>query len=348
MRINRLQKELKRRNISCAILSGFSEDPNLEYLLGFQADNAFLFIPKKGNPRLIAPKMEEPYLKQKTGLEIVQMAPPVGKQIAKLVGQRKTIGINKNEMIVKEFEAIKKRMKNKTYEDISSALAEIRSVKDQEEVKKLTKACKIADTILKEALNGLDKFSYESEVKKYMIKRATDFGCDVSFDPLVASGKNSSYVHYEDCNKKITNGFFYIDFGVDYQGYKSDITRTIYLGKPSKKEKEMYNNLLAIQKKTIKMAMPGIECAKLDKFVREKLGELSENFTHSLGHGVGIEVHEHPIISSKAKDVLKEGMTLTIEPGIYFPGKFGIRIEDTMLITKHGPKVLTKTPKNYI
>lgn len=345
MRIQRLQKELERNKISCAIISGFSEDPNLEYLLGFPAENTFFLVPKKGNPTILAPKMEIPYLKEKTSHEILAIEPPTGKQIAKIVGSKKTIGINKDAMIVKEFEAIKKRMKNKTYEDISPLLSNIRSIKDKQELSKIKKACSISDKIMQEVMENISIFRTESEVKKYLMKRGMDFGCEMAFDPLVASGKNSSYVHYEDCNKKIKKGFFYVDFGVDYMGYKSDITRTTYIGQPSPREKELYNHLLKVQQDTVRMVQPGIKTSELDNYVREQLGDISAYFTHSLGHGVGIEVHEKPIVSSKAEEKLEEGMVLTIEPGIYFPGKYGMRVEDTVEVTKRGAKILTRAPK---
>ncbi|MGM5482692.1 MAG: M24 family metallopeptidase [Nanobdellota archaeon] len=348
MRIATFQKELRKSKISCAIISGFSQDPNIEYFLGKGRDSCFLFIPQKGNCTLLAPEMNVPYLKKESTLNVKGITHPIEKNIANLVKRKKSVGVNKQEMVVSEFEAIKKGLNKKTFYDVSSQLKKTRAVKNKKEIAILSKACKITDNIIQETLSKLKEFETEVQVKNFLIKRTIDFGCDTSFEPLVASGKNTSYVHYEKSNAKIKKGFFYIDFGVDYKGYKSDMTRTIYLGNPNKKEKEIYNLLLKTQKETIAMAAPGVKCSTLDKFVRKSLGKVQENFTHALGHGVGIEVHETPTISSGSETTLKEGMTITIEPGIYFPGKYGMRIEDTLVITKTGARVLTKTNKDYI
>ena len=164
---------------------------------------------------------------------------------------------------------------------------------------------------------------------------------------IVASGSNASSPHHKPSNAKIKKGFCVIDFGVKYRGYCSDITRTVYAGRPSLKEKEIYNSLLKIQEEAINLAKNNKKCSELYDFVNESLGKYKKYFTHGLGHGVGVEIHEMPNLTLNSKDRIKDGMAFTIEPGIYISGKFGIRIEDTILF-KNRPIALTKTSKDLL
>ena len=166
----------------------------------------------------------------------------------------------------------------------------------------------------------------------------------MAFKTIVASGKNSSFPHHTTKNKKLQRGFCIIDYGVRYKGYCSDTTRTVYLGKPSKKEVEIYNKVLQVQKDAIFMLEPGKTCGEIDASVRKVLGD---RFTHGLGHGVGIEIHEMPSFQPDSKHVLENNMVFTIEPGVYYESIYGIRIEDTVLL-KGKAVCLTKAPKGLL
>jgi Xaa-Pro aminopeptidase len=147
---------------------------------------------------------------------------------------------------------------------------------------------------------------------------------------------------------RLKKGFCIIDFGVKYKGYHSDITRTIYLGNPSKKEITLYNLLLKIQKELIKKIKIGERCSQLYKDTLTLLDKYSDNFTHGLGHGLGLNIHELPNLTEKSEDIFMNNMVFTIEPGIYFQNKFGIRIEDDILIKNGKIQILTKIPKKLI
>ena len=138
-----------------------------------------------------------------------------------------------------------------------------------------------------------------------------------------------------------------MDFGVKCKGYCSDMTRTIFVGNPNKKDKEIYNFLLNIQKNAINEVKENKKCSELYDFVNKNLGKYKSNFTHGLGHGVGVEIHELPNLTLNSKDRIKNNMVFTIEPGIYLPKRFGIRIEDTILFRKK-TEVLTKTTKDLL
>jgi len=172
--------------------------------------------------------------------------------------------------------------------------------------------------------------------------------CTFSFEPVIGSGKDSSMPHSRATGKKLRKGFLVMDFGINYEGYMSDMTRTIYLGEPSKREIEIYNMLKKVQDDTIKQARPGMKVKKLMEYVIINLKRYSGNMIHGLGHGIGVEIHELPSIHMDSKDVFRQGDVFTVEPGVYFENRFGIRIEDDVIFVGGKPKVLTKSTKELI
>ena len=171
---------------------------------------------------------------------------------------------------------------------------------------------------------------------------------DVSFGPIVAFGKNTSIPHHKSGNTRLKpNDIVLIDMGMKYKGYCSDMTRTILPKKPTKLQNHLYNTVLKAQENALNNLKPNLSEQKIDSSARDiiEAAGYSENFGHATGHGVGLNIHESPNLNEKGKAKLKPGMIITIEPGIYLPGKFGIRIEDMALITKQGHKNLTKVPK---
>ncbi|MBI2142305.1 M24 family metallopeptidase [Candidatus Woesearchaeota archaeon] len=188
-------------------------------------------------------------------------------------------------------------------------------------------------------------FRTELDVKNFLESEARKLGCKPSFDTIVASGKNASMPHYSG-NGRLNRGFCVIDFGIRHKGYCSDMTRTIYLGSPSAKEKELYSRVRQAQQNGIDAVKEGAVAERVDSAARSALGKHKKAFIHGLGHHIGIEVHDTgQRISPHSKWLLKEGMTVTIEPGIYYRGKLGIRIEDDVLVRKNGCELLTKTGK---
>ncbi len=223
-------------------------------------------------------------------------------------------------------------------------------IKNKIEIEKIKKACKITDAIFAKICTrqGLVQMT-EIELRDFILWEMKKRGLKPSFPPIVTGGvRAGNEIHPKPTDKKLS-GFVIIDFGVIYQKYMSDMTRTIYLGKPTKKEIAIYTQLLLSQKVSIKKAEIGIRCSEVDALARKTLGPLSKYFIHMLGHGVGTKIHESPRLFYKlTKPVFKENMIITIEPGIYIKNKLGIRIEDTCLITKKGCVPLTKSRKELI
>lgn len=216
-------------------------------------------------------------------------------------------------------------------------------------LKSIRKACKINDNIFNLILKGIKDKSLKTEkdIDRLIRREARKNKAGIAFSPVVAIGKNASEIHHKPKNTRLKKGFLVMDFGVKINNFCSDMTRTVYVGKASKKEKEIYNTVLKIQKAAIKKVKPKAECFELDCFVRKNLKKLRSLFLHSLGHGVGKKIHELPNLSPKTCDTLKKGDIITIEPGIYKKGELGIRIEDSILV-KNNSEVLTKSPKKLI
>ena len=224
-----------------------------------------------------------------------------------------------------------------------------RMIKDEEEINNLQKACEITDNCFNYLLTyirpGMTEKQIADEIDEYY-KRRTD---GLAFDTIVASGENSSKPHTVPTNRKIEeNDIITIDMGCKVNGYCSDMTRTIFVGSIPEEIKKIYDLVLKNQVQTLEQMKDGASTRLLTKMVENDFKLNGYDLIHSLGHGVGLDIHEAPYVSYRSDAQLKENMVVTDEPGIYIPGKFGVRIEDTVQITKFGCISLTKSEKNYI
>jgi Xaa-Pro aminopeptidase len=349
MKIKRFQSLLADSRIDAALISNFfARDPNFLYFSGMDAESSFLIIPKKGNSTFLTSALEHERAKKESGFPSVRIfKKPVYKSLSKLVGRAKVIGINMQSMPIAEYKHLKKALPKAQFKDISVILSKQRRHKEADEIEKIRKACSIADQIFASIVKDF-RWKTEEDIRKFIIREAGRLGSGISFEPIAASGKMASMPHYRGTNAKIRKGFLVLDFGVDFHGYKSDITRTIYVGKPSKAEYALYDMLLLAQEEAIKDAKAGKRVSELMEGVQKKLGKYKKNFIHSLGHGIGVEIHEGPAVSVNSKDILSEGDVFTIEPGIYLKGRLGIRIEDDILIKGKKSIVLTKSTKKLV
>lgn len=254
----------------------------------------------------------------------------------------KNLGIEENNLTVSEHKVIKKHFKNIKHFEVSG----LRSIKSPEEIAKIEKACKLGDLafefILKKIKVGVNEKTIAKELESFI----KDKDAEISFTSIVAFGKNSSIPHHQTGETKLVeNGsFVLLDFGVKLENYCSDMTRTVFFGKPTEKQKKIYETVLEAQQKAVDFANSvlksgkALKAAEVDKAARDYI--VAQNFPiipHSLGHGIGLEVHEHPHLSPNSKDILREGMVFSIEPGIYLPDFGGVRIEDLFCISKTVP-----------
>ena len=354
MKINELNCILEEDKLDFALFHNLNSErtnPNMFYFSGYNGIGA-LIIPRKQRPFIVAPKMEVERARRSNVKKVYSMEKKkFFEEISAIVRRNKIrpkkIAIDKNNFSLNHYRYFKKQFKKIRIKDISKDCFDLRKIKDKREINKIKKSCSYASKILKKTISNFKDFKTESEVAAFLEYETKKFGLGVAFSPVVASGRNGSIPHYEPSNIKLKKGFCVIDFGVKYQGYCSDITRTIYLGKISKKEKEIYDFLLNIQKNIVNNIKISGHCNRIYENCVKNLKNYSKYFIHGLGHGLGVEIHELPNLALHSKDKIAENMVFTVEPGIYIPRKFGIRIEDTVLM-KRKSEVLTKVAKDLL
>ena len=235
---------------------------------------------------------------------------------------------------------------------VGSLVAGLREVKDADEIQRMRKAalvgCGLFDAMLGYLEPGLTEIAVAAELE-HAARLAGAEG--MSFETIVASGERSALPHGRATAAKLPRrGFVTLDFGVMLDGYCSDMTRTVHLGKATAEERDVYDFVLEAQEAAVAAVAPGVTASDVDEAARSVLRRagLDGYFSHSTGHGIGLEIHEGPRIAAKQTQILEQGMVITIEPGVYMPGKFGLRIEDMVLVTAAGREVLTPSVKAWI
>ena len=260
------------------------------------------------------------------------------------------VGFEENYITYGTYKKYMQKYKANHLEETENIIEKQRLIKDEKEIELLQKACELTDNCFLHLLQfikvGMTEKQIAFEIEKYFLDHGAE---SLAFETIVASGPNSSKPHAITTERKIDIGDpITIDFGCKYKGYCSDMTRTIFVGFVPEKVKQVYNLVLKNQLQTEKDMRDGASIRILSRNVENDFKLNGYSLVHALGHGVGLDIHELPVISYKNDNNLKENMVVTNEPGIYIPGEFGVRIEDTVLITKSGCINLTKSDKNYI
>ena len=279
------------------------------------------------------------------------------KEISAILRQEgvKNLAIEAMDITVSRLNMMKKHLKCVDIietDTLSNAINKLRSVKDEEEIGYIRKAQEIAEAAFDEILGFIREGVTEREIALELDRLMLEKGAEgISFDTIALAGENTSMPHGVPSDKKVQKGeFVLMDFGAVCNGYHSDMTRTVCVGEPDEEMKKIYNIVLSAQEKAISAAKAGISGKELDGVARRHICDegYGECFGHSLGHGVGLEIHEQPNAAPSCDKKLNEGTVITIEPGIYIAGKFGVRIEDFVILTENGCINLTKSAKNII
>lgn len=287
--------------------------------------------------------------------ELIEITSNAGtKDILKNLSQKhsiKAIGIDENSLTVKEYQSLKEIFP----EIVSLHFGEHRSIKTPEEIEKIKKSCEIGDQAFSFILDQIKGGMSEMEIGLLLEEYIRYQGAQPSFETIVAFGKNAAVPHHQTGHSKLEkNEWVLLDFGVKFENYCSDMTRTIFFGKPTAKQIKMYETVQKSQQEAViyinnvvKQAktIEGKEVFAAANKVLVKNG--FPNLPHGLGHGIGLEVHEHPRMSAKSEDILKPGMVFSIEPGIYLPDEGGVRIEDLFVLKEDGLEQLTKSVKKF-
>jgi Xaa-Pro aminopeptidase len=351
-----------RRRITRAGLHGLfvSHLPDIRYLCGFTGSSAALAVTRRAvclftDGRYIAQAAEEVNAAK---VQIVSSSPAVN-AITWLAAQPaiESAGFDPIRTSVADLTRLRaslpSHLRRTFLVPLAAPLVEpLRWVKDEDELKILSDAalvgCKLFDHLLGFIRPGLAEFEVAAELEY----QARSLGAEgMSFESIVASGPRSALPHGRATKSPLPRkGFLTLDFGIIREGYCSDMTRTVHLGKPNAKERETYEAVLEAQEAAVAAVSGGARCGDVDEAARcvlRKAG-LADAFSHSTGHGVGLEIHESPRIGAGQTTRLTPGMVVTIEPGAYLPGQFGVRIEDMVAVTRSGAQVLTPAPKTLI
>ncbi|MCJ0917110.1 M24 family metallopeptidase [Mammaliicoccus sciuri] len=349
MKINKLREVMNEKGLEAVvILSPY----NRRYLSGFTGTSGSLLITQDKSLLITDFRYIQQANDQAQDFEVINQEGPMLSKINDLIkeGQYKNVGVESHLITYNEYQALNTDAVELS--SIESVIETIRMVKDEFEIKLIQKAADIVDEtyehILKWVKPGMTENEVNNEMEMFM--RSKGATCS-SFDTIVASGHRGALPHGVASNKVIEEGdMITLDFGALYEGYVSDVTRTFAIGQPKEEMKKIYNIVLEAQLTALEQIKPGMTGKEADTIARDiiKSYGYGEQFGHSLGHGIGLEVHEGPALSQKSDIILEENMCITLEPGIYVDGLGGVRIEDDVLVIKNGLQRFTKSSKDLI
>lgn len=345
-RVARLQKALGRKRLDAMLVFDRS---NTFYLTGMRCSLSILMVTPRTATLIVDGRYIEAARSKVSHCEIQLMTTP-SLGISKWAAEFKpaTIGFERS-IPWGNVQAWREIMPG-DWQPADELIASMRLIKSPAEARAIRRSARINDEVLANVLNSIEGGETELEIARRIRTTADQLGAErLSFDSIVGSGAMSSRPHYEPQARPIQAGeLLLIDMGLVLDSYCSDMTRVVAIGKrPGAKLLRAYEALHAAQEKALQAVEPGVPCSELDRIARASLKRrrLDKYFTHGLGHGVGLDIHEAPTLNPRSKEVLRAGMVITIEPGVYLPGLGGVRIEDLVLVTHGGHEVLSRTPK---
>lgn len=352
-RIERLRARMDEPFVDAFLITS---RPNVRYLSGFTGSAGSLLIGRDFTVLLTDKRYTLRAQKESPGFEVMVPDNPdddILKTQLEVRGLRK-VGFEANHITVKTLEGWREKYNELGVEWVvtSGIVEELRLVKDAEEIACIRQACGIADA----AFNHIQLFMQPEtvemdvamELEFYMRRQGAR---RPAFDSIVASGENSAIPHAETSERRFRPGdFVTMDFGAEVDGYCSDITRTVVIGRATEEQRRIYQTVLEAQLRAIEAIQPGVKGCDVDAVARQVISDAGygDYFTHSLGHSIGLSVHDGMGFAQKSEVVLQPGMVFTVEPGIYIEGFGGVRIEDDVLVTEDGVEVLTRAPKHLM
>ncbi|MGY8769912.1 MAG: M24 family metallopeptidase [Pirellulales bacterium] len=351
-RRNKLRRLMKKDGVQALLVSNHL---NVTYLTGFTGEDSYLLVTKDNEIVLSDSRFTTQLEYDCPELDVVirNSGDTLIKAMQKMVASTKSteLAVEADSMTWSLSRAIDDGLKKVTVTPSSGLVGQLREIKDKEEIKDLKFAVYLAEkafSVIRASMHGAQTEKEIAANIEHEIRRFGGTGC--SFDPIVAVGYRAALPHATPTDQKIeADDFVLIDWGAEGRGYMSDLTRVLVTGKPSAKLRKVYNTVLKAQMASIETIKEGATMAQVDFAARNIIAKAGYDkyFGHSIGHGLGSEVHENPFMSRTSDRPLKAGMVVTVEPGIYLPGWGGVRIEDDILVTKKGFEVLTNVPKEF-
>jgi Xaa-Pro aminopeptidase len=350
--MEKLEKILKK--ISASNVDSFysAAEPNIRYITNFSGEEGSILATSDEIILIVDSRFTEQAKEEVfKGVKVLEYSGKLAEFIQNLVNERKIhwLGVEQERISYNRFQSLE-NMASVNLVPLSNFIEEFRMLKDSLELDLIRKACEISSKSFNETLPLIKEGITEREIASELEYRFRKNGGEKpSFDSIVASGERGALPHGVASDKKINaHEPIVFDFGVFYKGYASDTTRVVCIGEPSSEFKTYYDSVQESQKIGREFAKQGVKASDLDKNVRDYLKEKNLSFGHGLGHGVGLEIHELPFVNSSSPFTLEEGMVITIEPGVYFPNKFGMRLEDTVIVKKDGIEQLIDLPHDII
>ncbi len=348
-RIKKLQRRLKKHKVDGLLITDLL---NIKYLTGFEGSRAFLLVSEGKSLFFTDARYIETAEREIACDEVVKLSKDVRRDIADLAKKSRIrkIGFESQNISYDDYHRFATKIGRKKFTATKDIVEELRMIKDNDEIDKIKKAIRLSERGFKHIRQflrcGVSEKDIATEFELFLKLNGAE---KLAFDTIVAFGRGSSVPHYRTSKRRrLRSGdIVLIDFGAVVEGYTSDLTRTFVSPNITKKEKRIYNLVLEAQRRAIRRVRPGVLLSSIDKAAREYISNngFSEHFVHSVGHGIGLSVHEMPGISANSKLRCKKGMVFTIEPGIYIPGWGGVRIEDDLLVTQRGCEVLSRLSK---
>jgi Xaa-Pro aminopeptidase len=349
-RRDRLRELLRAADLDAALISSLV---NVRYLTGFTGSNAALLVRADGEALFCTDgRYDTQSAQQVPDLERVLARASDLELAGRVTGGR--LGYESHVVTVDGLKALTGKAPDAVFGTVDRAVERLRVVKDESEIELLRRACAIADQALADliAAGGLRPGRTEKEVGRDLDSRMLDLGADDrSFETIVATGANSAIPHHRPAAAVLAAGdFVKLDFGAECGGYHSDMTRTLVLGEPAAWQREIYDLVAAAQRAGREALAIGADVTAVDAAARSVIAEAGygPRFSHGLGHGVGLEIHEAPTLSALGAGTLAGLTPVTVEPGVYLAGRGGVRIEDTLVVRADGPELLTLTSKELV
>lgn len=341
-RIKAIRRRLDKKKISCLALTS---PANVTYITGFLGADSWAVVAGGRVYLLTDSRYTEQAQQECPSCRIVERTGLLAEALASLLKKLKsirTVTVEESTSLA-DFEQLKKTVKARL-RTAANVVEPIRSVKDQSELATIRAAASISNRALRQTLPYIRPGITESELAGRLDFQIRKLGARNSFETIVAFGPNASRPHHQPGKKKLKKkDAVLIDFGARYKGYCSDITRCFTLGGMTALYRRIYDVVEQAQAAAIQAIRPGVKLTQVDAVARQVIEKSGlPVYGHGTGHGFGLEIHESPFLKPEAKDTLQPGQILTIEPGIYMPGKLGVRIEDDVLVTETGRKILTR------
>ncbi|MDY4813708.1 MAG: Xaa-Pro peptidase family protein [Ruminococcus sp.] len=349
---NRIEK-LKEKTENSSFL--VTDDKNIYYFTGLWDSNGYLLVTQNEAYLFVDFRYGEVAENTVNSAKVIVFS-KLYDEINNVLEKEKVENcfVETNKVTMEQFSVFKEKLKLQISKDntLDEIIKDMRIIKDDYEITLLQKAQDIAEKAYKKVLPMVKHGVTEREISVELEHQMKLLGAqDISFDLITITGKKTSLPHGVPSDDKISAGdFFTFDIGATFMGYHSDMTRTVAVGSATDEMKKVYDIVLTSHKKALKGVKPGVRCSDIDNIARDYIYEngFEGCFGHATGHGVGLDIHEFPTVSTRCDNVLKKGMVITIEPGIYLKGKFGVRIEDTVVVTNEGYRSFASIPKELI